>query len=427
MRHLPALAAFALAGLLSVPAAGRPTVVRARLDGAIGPSTAEFVGRVLDEAEAVGATCVVLEMDTPGGLDAAMRRMVKRILGAGVPVVGYVSPPGSRAASAGAFLIQSAHIAAMAPGTNIGAAHPVQMGGAIPDTTLAAKAVNDAAAYIRSLAERRGRNADWAERAVRESISITAREAAEEHVVDLVAPTFAALLDSLDGREVETVSDVHRLLTAEAEVVDVAMGIRESLLSRISDPNVAYILMILGIYGLMFEFYSPGAIVPGVVGSICLVLAFYAFQALPVNYAGLLLVLLSVVLFILEIKVTSYGVLSIGGVVALVLGSTMLYRSPGNILRVSWGAIVPAAAASVLFFAFAVSMGVRAQGLRPRGGADELVGQTGVARTDLGADGTVFVCGEYWQATSSVPVRAGQEVRVAAVEGSHLRVDPQGT
>ena len=424
MKRLIYVSAVLQALLLSQPArADRPLVCWMRLDGAIGPTSAEFFDRAVTRAEEGGAACLVVEMDTPGGLDAAMRRMIKRIQSADVPVVVYVSPSGSRAASAGAFIVLSAHIAAMAPGTNIGAAHPVQLGGAIPDTTVNAKAVNDAAAYIRSLAEKQNRNADWAEQAVRESVSITAQDALAQNVIDLVAATSSALLDSLDGRQVAVAADMRKLRTADARVEDIRMGFRERLLSSISDPNIAYILMILGIYGLMFEFYNPGAIVPGVIGSICLILAFYALQTLPLNFAGLLLILLAIVLFILEIKVPSYGGLTIGGVCALALGSTMLFDTPGNLFRISWTVILPTVVATALFFTFSVGMGIRAQRLRPRGGLDDLIGQTGVARTDIGADGTVFVAGEYWQAVCDGQVRTGQNVRVVKIVGSTLKVE----
>ncbi len=393
---------------------------RMRLDGPIGPMTADLIARAVEQAEAKGAVCLVVEMDTPGGLDMAMRRIVKRILSADVPVVVYVSPPGSRAASAGAFITLAAHVAAMAPGTNIGAAHPVQIMGAVSDTTVAEKATNDAAAYIRALAQKRGRNPDWAEKAVRESASITETEALNAEVIDLVAPSFSALVDSLNNREVEVLSGSRRIHTEDARVVDIEMSLRERLLSRLSDPNIAYILMMLGMYGIMFELYNPGSVLPGVIGGICLILAFYAFQTLPVNYAGLLLILLATVLFILEIKVPSYGILTIGGIVALVLGSTMLFDSPGSLVRISWSVIAPTVVATTLFFAFAVGMGIRAQKTSPY--LDDLVGQTGVARTDINADGTVFVAGEYWQACCDRHIESGTRVRILGVDGSTLTV-----
>ena len=298
----------------------------------------------------------------------------------------------------------------------------MQVGGAISDSTMADKATNDTAAYIRSLAEKRGRNAEWAETAVRQSISITAREALEQNVIDLMAPTVAALLDSIDGRQVEVLSATRILETAGARIVTIEMGLRERFLSRISDPNIAYILMILGVYGIMFELYNPGSVLPGVIGGICLILAFYSFQTLPVNFAGLLLIVLGAILFILEIKVPSYGVLAIGGIVAMALGSTMLFDTPGSIFRVSWSMIAPAVLATALFFAFAMGMGIRAQRIRPKGDLDEIVGMAGKARTDVGSDGTVFVVGEYWQARSEEPVQAGTTVQIICLDGNTLVV-----
>ncbi len=393
---------------------------RMRLDGPIGPMTADLIARAVEQAEDEGAVCLVVEMDTPGGLDMAMRHIVKRILSADVPVVVYVSPSGSRAASAGAFIAIAAHVAAMAPGTNIGAAHPVQIGGAISDTTVAEKATNDAAAYIRTLAQKRDRNPDWAEKAVRESASITAQEALRAEVIDLVAPSFSALLDSLDGREVEVLSGSRQIHTEGAHVVEIEMSLRDRLLSKISDPNIAYILMMLGMYGIMFELYNPGSVLPGVVGGICLILAFYAFQTLPVNYAGLLLILLGIVLFILEIKVPSYGILTIGGIIALVLGSTMLFDTPGSLVRISWSVIAPTVGVTALFFAFAVGMGIRAQKAAPY--LDDLIGQTGISRTDINADGTVFVAGEYWQACCDGHIESGTRIRILDKDGSRLTV-----
>ena len=418
-----AIAALSVLLLAGPPAATDP-LYRMRLDGPIGPMSAEFLEKAIGQAEEDGAVCLVVEMDTPGGLDASMRRMVKRILSADVPVVVYVSPSGSRAASAGAFIALSAHVAAMAPGTNIGAAHPVQLGGGSPDTTMSAKIANDAAAYIRSLAEKRGRNPDWAESAVRESASITEREALEQHVIDLVAPSFSALLDSLEGRRVEVLTGSALLQTGDIDLVEVEMGLRERFLAKISDPNIAYILMVLGMYGILFELYNPGTIFPGAFGGICLILAAYALQTLPVNTAGLLLILLGIVLFILEVKVTSYGLLTVGGIVSMALGSTMLFDTPGHFYRLSWTVIAPAVVATALFFGFAVGMGIKAQRLSPKGGLDDLVGQTGVARTEIGEEGTAFVAGEYWQAFSEGRIESGKPVRVVEIVGSRLKVTP---
>jgi membrane-bound serine protease (ClpP class) len=255
---------------------------------------------------------------------------------------------------------------------------------------------------------------------VRESASITESEALKAGVIDLVAPSFSALIDSLDGRRVEVLSGSHRIQTEDARVVEIEMSFRERVLSKISDPNIAYVLMMLGMYGIMFELYNPGSVLPGVIGSICLILAFYAFQTLPVNYAGLLLIILGIILFILEVKVPSYGILTIGGITALVLGSTMLFETPGSLVRISWSVIAPTVAGTALFFIFAVGMGIRAQRASPY--LDDLVGQTGIARTDINADGTVFIAGEYWQAACDGHIDADKHVRVIRIDGPRLTV-----
>jgi membrane-bound serine protease (ClpP class) len=395
------------------------------LQQAIDPVAAEFFSRSLEQAEEAGAAALVMELDTPGGLDTSMRSIVKRILSSEVPVVVWVAPAGSRAASAGVFITLAAHVAAMARGTNIGAAHPVAIGGGGEmDTVMVHKITNDAVAYIRSLAESRGRNADWAEEAVRQSVSLSAERALEEGVIDLVADTREALLDSLDGRVVELPRGAVRLDLGGSAVVELRMGFRERVLSLISNPNVAYVLFLLGLMGLFFELSNPGALLPGILGSICIILAFFAFQTLPVSAAGILLILLSIVLFILEVKVTSYGALTIGGVVSLVLGSLMLFRSPIPALRVSLDVLIPAVVVTAAFFVFAVGMGLRAQRRRKVTGPEGLVGERGQARTDIDPQGKVFVHGEIWNARSREPIRAGSPVRVVAVEGMRLWVEP---
>ena len=412
-----------LVGLLMASGASAEEILyRMRLDGPIGPTTAEFFERGIDRARTDEAICLIVEMDTPGGLDSAMRQMVKPMLNDRIPVVIYVSPSGSRAASAGAFLTVAAHVAAMAPGTNIGAAHPVQIGGGIADTTMAAKVANDAAAYIRSIAEKRGRNITWAEKAVRESISLTESEALSHNLIDLVAPTFPALLDSLHGRQVVLRTETRTLQTRNARTVAITMGFRERLLSQISNPNIAYILMILGIYGLIFELSNPGSVLPGVVGGICLILAFYAFQTLPVNYAGVLLILLGIVLLVLEIKITSYGLLTLSGILALALGSTMLIEAPGHLFRISWFVIGPALLVTALFFTFAVGMGIRAQQSPPYNST--MAGKAGVARTEISESGTVFVDGEYWQARADQKIETGQNIQVVEENSGILKVKP---
>ncbi len=392
-----------------------------KVEGVIGPVCSEFIVEAIREAVADSAICLIIELDTPGGLDTSMRDIIKEIMASEVPVVVYVSPSGSRAASAGAFVTLAAHVAAMAPGTNIGAAHPVAFGGGKIDSTMVEKITNDAAAYIKTVAEKRGRNTDWAEKAVRKSVSATEKEALELGVIDLVCRDIPALLDSLDGRRVSLPSGERVLQTRNAVIKEISMGFRERVLSAISDPNIAYILMILGMYGLIFELSNPGAYFPGVVGGICLILAFFAFQTLSVNYAGVLLILFAVILFIAEIMTPTYGVLTAGGAIAMVLGSTMLFDDASvPFLKVSWTVILPVVAATVLFFLFAVGMGLKAQRRKSSTGIPDLIGRVGEARTDIVGKGTVFISGEHWRAVSDEPIKAGEHVRVVSMD--HLVV-----
>jgi membrane-bound serine protease (ClpP class) len=409
----------------TVPAVDKsqtPVVDLLTYDGVINPVAAEYITDGIVAAESAHRAAVVLQLDTPGGLDTSMRIIIKAINASTVPVIVYVSPSGSRAASAGTFITLAAHIAAMAPGTNIGSAHPVSMGGGEMDEEMKKKVENDAAAYIRSIAEKRGRNAAWAEEAVRKSVNVTEEEAVKLKIVDLVAADVPTLLAAVDGRTVETSDGKKQLAIKGADIVRTPLSWRLRLLNALIDPNVAYVLMLLGTYGLLYELMSPGAILPGVVGSICLILAFYAFQTLPINYAGLLLILLAIILFVAEIKVPSYGLLTVGGIVAMFLGSVMLMKSQLPYLRVSLKVIVPSVLGTALFFLFVVGMAVRTFGARPVTGAEGLVGRYGVARSDLAPTGTVFVHGELWEAQSSETVRRGDEVVVTAVEGLRLRV-----
>ena len=324
-------------------------VLAVKVNGVINPVSSEFISKSIIRAYAMRAEALVIELDTPGGLDTSMRNIVKDIIGSKVPVIVYVSPSGARAASAGVFITLAAHVAAMAPGTNIGAAHPVSMGGKM-DKTMSDKATNDAAAYIKSLAERTGRNAGWAEDAVRKSISATETEAFREHIVDLVSKDLNALLKDIDGRKVNTDAGEKILQTADSSITRTEMDLRYKILSFISDPSVAYMLMLLGFYGLFFELTNPGTIFPGVTGAIFLILAFYAFQTLPVNYAGLLLIILSLILFVLEIKIVSHGLLTIGGTISMVIGSLMLFDSPAPFFKLSLSLILPAVIVTALFF-----------------------------------------------------------------------------
>ena len=411
-----------LLSLLSVIAAQQAPVDLAVVDGAIGPMSARFIEEAIAGSERDGAQLLIIELDTPGGLDVAMRDIIKKIFESDVPVCVYVSPPGARAASAGVFITMAAHVAAMAPGTNLGAAHPVMIGGEA-DEELAKKITNDAAAYIKGIAEKRGRNSEWADASVRESASITGEDAVRQNVVDLVASSLDELLRLLDGREVDVDGRTVVLKTAGAPVNRIEMGFRDRLLSRISDPNVAYILMLLGIFGLFFELQSPGTILPGVVGVICLVLAFFAFQTLPINYAGLILIVFGVILFVLESQITSYGLLTVGGVISMLLGSFMLVRVTPPVWKISWKVIIPSVVVTALFFLFAIGMAIRAQRRKPTTGMKGIIGEIGVARTKIEREGKVFVHGEIWNAASEEVIRKGEKVRVVGIEGLTLRIE----
>ncbi len=384
----------------------------------------EYIIKAIHEAEEAEAECLVIQLDTPGGLMTSMRAIIKEMLGAEIPVVVYVAPSGAQSGSAGVFITYAAHIAAMAPGTNIGAASPVTLGGASLDSlgTMEKKITNDAAAYIRSLAQKYGRNAEWAEDAVRNSVSITENEALEKEVIDLIAPNLEELLKEIDGWEVDMALGTHELDLNNAVIEEIELGIRYKILGFISDPNIAYLLMMLGMYGLILELYNPGSIFPGVIGGISIILAFFALQTLPVNYAGLLLMLLAIVLFIMEIKVTSYGLLSIGGVVSFVLGSVMLFDSPGSLISVSWKIIVPAALLTTLFFLIVITLGLKAQRRKPTTGIEGLIGKTAVVRNELNPVGKVFLHGEYWTAESDEPVEEGATVIVLSVDQLKVKV-----
>lgn len=413
-----------LALTLPHPAAGAGnTVLVAKVEGVINPVTAEFVEKAIAAADKDDAQAVVFMLDTPGGLDSSMRTIVKAIVGSRVPVVTYVAPSGARAASAGVFIAMASHVAAMAPGTNIGAAHPVEMGGGKMDETMNEKVVNDASAYIRSLAENRGRNAAWAEESVRKSVSVSEGEALKLGVIDLVSDNVAGLLKTLDGRKVATVYGERTLQTKGAGTREFDMGIRLELLKAISDPNVAYILMMVGMVGIYFELSNPGLIFPGVVGGIALILAFYSFQTLPVNYAGLLLIMLAALFFIVELQVTSYGLLTIAGLVSLVLGSVMLIDTPVPFMRISLALILPTAVAVAAFAAILARVALRSHRSKVSTGVEGLVGETGEARTDIDPEGEVYVQGAYWSAYSDTPLKRGERVTVVSVDGLRLKVN----
>ena len=396
-----------------------------KIDGSINPASAAFIKRAIDKAKDEKAECLIIHLNTPGGLLKSTRVIVTDILESSVPVVVYVSPQGAHAGSAGVFITIAAHIAAMAPSTNIGAAHPVSMQGGI-DSNMNEKATNDAAAFIRAIAEKRKRNLEWAEDAVRKSVSITESEAVQKKVVDLIAQNEQDLLMQIDGRVVEFNKGNKTLETSNAKVESVEMSFIEKVLNTISDPNIAYILMMLGLYGVLFELYSPGAIAPGVIGGICLILAFYSMHTLPVNYAGLSLIIFAIILFILEVKIVSHGILGIGGVVALALGSMMLIRTESALefIKISKGVIISTTVATALFFFVLIGLAVKAQRAKPVTGIEGIIGEIGEALAKLDPSGMVRVHGELWKAESvSGHISQGQKVRVTAIKNLTLYVE----
>lgn len=402
-----------------------PAVTVATIAAPITPVTADYLDSVIEQAEEGGASLLVVELDTPGGLDSSMRQMVQAILGSKVPVAVFVYPSGARAASAGVLITLSADIAAMAPGTSIGAAHPVGVGGGTMDNAMMQKAVNDAAAFARSLAARAGRNADWAESAVRESASLSAKDALDMKVVDLVASDLRELLERVDGREVRKGESVLVVRTKDARTDRVPMGMRHRVLAALADPNIAYILLMIGIYGIYFELASPGAVFPGVIGGVSLILGFYGLQTLSANHAGFILILLSLILFFLELKIQSHGALAIGGIVAMTLGSLMLFRQGADpFLRISWPVLITMIGLSAAFFGLVTSLAVRSQFRKPVTGSEGMIGETGEAVTDINGKGKVQVVGELWDACSDRPVRKGEPVTVKNVRGMTLIVEP---
>ncbi len=417
--------------VLWIPAAPAGTVLVLDVTGTIGAATPAYVEQGIERARAQASQALVLRMDTPGGLDSAMRRIIQRILASPVPVIGYVAPPGARAASAGTYILYATHIAAMAPSTTLGAATPVRLGGlpaAEPadgdggEEPLSRKLTNDAVAFIRGLARARGRNAEWAERAVREAATLTSAEALELGVIDLVAADLGELLGAVDGWEVETFAGTRRLTTADARVEQFAPDWRIRLLSVITDPTVAYVLLLVGVYGLIFELSSPGAVLPGVVGLISLLLALYAFQVLPINYAGLALMLVGVAFMVAEAFVPSFGALGLGGVAAFVVGSLILLEE--DQLAISLPVIGGTALVSAGFFAWVLTRFVRLRRRRARTGREELLGMEGEVLEPLDPRGWVRVHGERWRARSTRPLSRGARVRVRAVDGLWLEVEP---
>jgi membrane-bound serine protease (ClpP class) len=394
------------------------------ISAAITPPVAEYILESIGEAAKSGAAGLVIRLDTPGGLDLAMRDIAKGILNAPLPVIVYVAPSGARAASAGLIITMSAHIAAMSPGTNIGAAHPVGLGiGGTMDKTMSRKVENDAVAYIRGIARQRARNEDWVERGVRKSESIPAEQALRLNVIDYVAADLDRLMEQMDGREVSLAAGKKIIKTKGAVFNEKVMGARQKILSALSDPNIAYILLLIGLAGLYFEFSNPGAILPGVIGGISLIMAFFAMQTLTVNYAGVALILFAIILFIAEIKVISHGILTVGGIVSLVIGSLMLFQAPDPSMRISWSVLIPAVMVTSLFFIVVIAIAVKSQ-LRPRqGGQEGMRKEEGLAITDIHREGKVLIHGEYWSACSDKAIAKGARVRVIRVENLIVKVE----
>lgn len=408
---------------LSAPAAVYPAssgrdIWIIELEGPISPATATFVTRGLEQAIEAGAPFCILRLDTPGGLTSSMRSIIKAMLNSPIPVVVYVGPSGAGAASAGVMITVAANVAAMAPGTNIGAAHPVMAGGRDIGETMSEKVLNDMASYARGIAERRGRNGQWVEKAIRESVSITAEEALKENVIDFIAVDMDDLIKSLDGRTVTLPGGQVTLKTVGLEKVFLKPGFRDKVLGTISDPNIAWILMLIGMAGLFFELTHPGSILPGVIGAISLILAFYAFQTLPVNYAGLLLIGLAIIFFIAEVKISSYGVLSIGGIISMLIGSIMLFKDASVALSL----MIPSVLLISFFFVVVAGLAFKAHQTRPRGGAEGLIGETGQANEPIDPEGLVFVHGEVWRAVSDERIGTGDKIEVVGMEGLVLKV-----
>ena len=401
------------------------TVISMKVDGTINPASADFIHNGIEKAVREIAECIIIHLNTPGGLLKSTRIIVSDILESAVPVVVFVSPGGAHAGSAGVFITLAAHISAMAPGTNIGAAHPVTLQNQM-DSTMNEKATNDAAAFIRTIAEKRHHNIEWAENAVRKSFSYSETEALEDSAIHLIAKDESELLARINGKVVELNSGTKTLNTASATVKVHKMSVWEKILDIISDPNIAYILFLLGLYGLMFELYNPGAILPGIVGVIALILALYSMHTLPINYAGLALIVFAVILFLLEIKIVSHGLLAIGGVISLLLGSMMLIRSGSSMefVKISRGVIIGATIVSALFFLFVVGAGIRAQRGKVVTGIEGLIGQTGEVIEALSPSGIVRVQGETWNAESLTgTIDKGEKVRIKEMKNLRLFVE----
>jgi membrane-bound serine protease (ClpP class) len=401
--------------------ASRGTIRLLEVHGSINPATAFYLDRNLQESTQNKESLVLIEMDTPGGLDSSMRNIVKNIFASQVPVVVYIAPSGSRAASAGAMIALSADFCVMAPGTAIGAAHPVSLGGK-PDAVMQEKIVNDMLAYVEGIAVKRARNPELIRQMVSKSLSLSAEKALEGNVIDFIASSRNSLIDKLEGKSVRRESGPVTLELSNATVSLHEMTTREKILDVIGDPNIAYLLMMLGFLGIFFELSTPGVILPGAIGAISLILAFFAFQTLPVNYAGVLLILLALVLFIAEIKIISHGMLTVGGILAMILGSLLLFDSPEPYLKVSLSLILTTVFLVTGFAVFVIKKAVAVHRIKPSSGKEGLIGEKGYADSDITPAGKVFVRGEYWDAWSDSPIAHGDIITVVEVEGLKLKV-----
>ncbi|MCJ7486628.1 MAG: nodulation protein NfeD [Candidatus Aminicenantes bacterium] len=412
--------------LLLGPVLVSASVLKIRVDAPIHPATAEYIIQSIEKADRDDAELIILTLNTPGGLDTSMREIIEKIVNARTPVAAFVGPSGARSASAGFFIALACDIFAMAPGTNTGAAHPVGISitGQSMDKTMEDKVTNDAAAYIRTLAEKRGRNMRMAEDAVRKSLSYTEKEALDGGLIDIIAKTEEEIVDRFDGKSIKRFDGSLRTLALLGKpVISLPMTFRQKFLMTVANPNLAYILLMIGLLGLYFEFAHPGAILPGVLGGISLLLAVFAFQILPINYVGLGLVLLAVILFILEVKVQSFGMLAVGGIAAMIIGSLMLIKAPIDELRPSLRFVIPVALGVSLIVVFLLTLVFRAQARRSFSGREGMIGEMGTARTDLAPSGKVFVHGELWTAEAEEPVRTGEKVKVLEfLEGLKIKV-----
>ena len=390
------------------------------INDAISPGIAEYINNSIERAEKEEAACLIIELDTPGGLAESMRLIIKDILGSSVPIVVFVAPRGARAASAGVMITMAADVAVMAPGTNIGAAHPVGAGGKDISGKMSEKVINDMVAHAKSVAEKRGRNQEWVEQAIRESVSVTETEALKENIIDLIAEDTDDLIRQLNGRKI---ADKGELKLDKAQKVIVEPSLRTNILKTISNPNIAYILLMIGLAGLYFELSHPGAIFPGVIGGISLILAFFALQTLPVNYAGILLIVLAIILFIMEMKISSYGLLSVAGVLSLLLGSLMMFKGTGPEMGLSLKVLLPTLVLISGFFVFVAGLVFRAQISKPKTGTKGLVGEVGIVKKALTPEGKVFVHGELWNARAKEEIDENRRVRVINVVNLMLEVE----